>query len=265
LIICSLAFIIKVMAILFSGDFHANAAKELLTITKENLVLKLGEDNYNSIKYHVILGDGGFLWPGMEKIDTFNYKALACRKFPVLCVIGNHEPILGIENPEEVDIGIGNNVYKINNNPFVAYLKRGKIYFIEKYKFLVLGGALSIDKAWRVPGKSWWEKEYWTPKEEQEVFKLLNNENKFDYVLTHTGPKKINKIIFAEFSDTYSFKDKDKVALLNDKIDSIIKCKQWLCGHWHEDEYYYDNYKKRGYRYLYSKIGLLKDSEIKIY
>jgi hypothetical protein len=51
---------------------------------------------------------------------------LACRPFPVLCVIGNHEPILGMSGLTETDIGIGGTVYQINADPFVAYLKRGK-------------------------------------------------------------------------------------------------------------------------------------------
>jgi hypothetical protein len=49
-------------------------------------------------------------------------------------------------NVPEVDIGIGETVYQINAEPFVAYLKRGKVYTIDGIWFLVLGGALSETK-----------------------------------------------------------------------------------------------------------------------
>jgi len=68
------------------------------------------------------------MWPDNQKTDEYNYKVLAGRPFPVLCVIGNHEPILGISGIPETDIGIGETVYQIRDIPFVAYLKRGKVY-----------------------------------------------------------------------------------------------------------------------------------------
>jgi 3-oxoacid CoA-transferase subunit A len=179
---------------------------------------------------------------------------LACRPFPVLCVIGNHEPILGRTDIPEVDIGLGETVYRIS--PMVFYLKRGKIYTIDGFKFLVLGGALSIDFFYRVPGISWWAAEYWSKQEEKEVFDLLEKENPFDFVLSHTGPDRIN---IAAFSDILSNSEKygDQVALLNDRIDDRINCKQWWCGHWHMDRYYYDNTKGRGYHYLYRTVKIL--------
>ena len=102
------------------------------------------------------------MWPGKHETDRFNYKVLAYRSFPVLCVIGNHEPILGMSDIPEVDIGIGETVLQIQANSFIAYLKRGKIYNIDGFKILALGGALSIDKIFRTPNKSWWEREYWS-------------------------------------------------------------------------------------------------------
>jgi hypothetical protein len=216
------------MAILFSRDFHANSQDELASITKEALVDQFGTKVYNTINYHVILGDGGFLWPKNKRIDTLIYKMLAYRPFPVLCVIGNHDPILGRTDIPEADIGLGETVYQIS--PLVCYLKRGKIYTIDGFKFLVLGGELSIDLAYRTPGISWWANEYWSEQEKEDVFALLKKENAFDFVLSHTGPDWIN---IAAFSDILSNSEKygDQVALLNDQIDDRITCKQWWCGH----------------------------------
>jgi 3-oxoacid CoA-transferase subunit A len=254
------------MSILFSGDFHANSQRELSSITKKSLIKKYRQDKYNNIRYHIILGDGGFMWPGNQKTDRFNYKVLACRPFPVLCVIGNHEPILGMNDIPETDIGIGETVYQINTNPFVAYLKCGKVYTIDGFKFLVLGGALSIDKDDREPDKSWWEKEYWTEREKQDVFKLLESEKTFDCVLSHTGPNRINKLLFT--GPDYSSKlIDDEVARLNDKIDSRIQCRKWWCGHWHRDLYYYVSNANRGYHYLYKATKILDrvDNKMVVY
>jgi len=239
------------MAILFSGDFHANAVNEMEIISKDFLLNQYGREIFDSIKYHIILGDGGFNWPGNQRGDHKNFRALSQRPFPVLCVTGNHEPVLGMGKLRETDIGLGETVYLIQTEPFIAYLKRGKIYNIDGFRTLVLGGALSIDKNIRVPGTSWWEKEYWTDKEKKDLINLVKTENTFDFVLSHTGPNRINKSLVEGEYVNYSLKFKDEVALLNDVIDLKITCTQWWCGHWHKDDYLYDEKIKRGYQYLY--------------
>jgi len=181
---------------------------------------------------------------------------LARRPFPILCVIGNHEPILGIDNLPEIDIGIGETVYQIRNNPLVAYLKRGKAYAIDGFKILVLGGALSIDKGYRTPNITWWEREYWSQKEKQDVFNLLKTENVFDCVISHTGPNRINKMLFQypKFSPKLI---QDEVAFLNDQIDAQIQYHDWWCGHWHQDVYHYDINANKRYQYLYRTTKIL--------
>jgi len=245
------------MSILLSGDFHASISGEISSITKRTLKKRYKSEKYSRINYHIILGDGCFMWQGNYLHDIANYETLARRDFPVLCVLGNHEPIYGMTNLSEVDIGIGEKVYQIYDNPFIAYLKRGKIYTIDGFKMLVLGGALSVDKEYQVKNNTWWENEYWSKQEEQDIFKLLETENTFDCVLSHTGPEHINKKIFAL---TYSMpmKVEDKVALLNDEIHKRIKFKEWWCGHLHRNQYYYDDENKCGYQYLYKSTKILE-------
>jgi len=249
--------------ILLSGDFHANERHELSIVTKRALIKKYGQNIYDNIKYHIILGDGGFMWPNNERTDRFNYKTLALRSFPILCVIGNHEPILGMKNLTETDIGIGETVYQINADPFVAYLKRGKVYFIDGIKFLVLGGALSIDKNYRTPNKTWWENEYWDEQEKVDVFKLLETEKTFDCVISHTGPQFINNNLFKNSPSCYE-KSFDEVAILNNKIYGKVQFKEWLCGHWHKDNYYFDKKANQGYQYLYKTTKILEKKDNRI-
>jgi len=245
------------MSILFSGDFHANAVHELSVITKRNLVIKYGQDRFNDIRCHIILGDGGFMWPGNQKTDQFNYKALACRPFPILCVMGNHEPIYGMmENMPETDIGIGETVYHIHDNPFVAYLKRGKVYTIDGYKFLVLGGARSLDKKKRDPDKTWWKEEYWSEKEKSDLLKLLEADNTFDLVISHTGPDRIHNLKFRDMGDIYFH---DEVASFNDEIDEKIQFHEWFFSHWMYayDEFYEDPETRKKYQYLFHETRLI--------
>jgi predicted MPP superfamily phosphohydrolase len=250
------------MAILFSGDFHANAKGEMEYISKNTLLEKYKENLYKKINYHIMLGDTGFLWPENEIAETKNNINLAKRPFPILFVAGNHEPVLGRSDLPETDIGIGENVVLVNKEkPFIAYLKRGKIYNIEKYKFLVLGGALSIDQAYRTPGKSWWKEEYWSDEEKTAIHSLLENENYFDYVLSHTGPSRINRAI-NNVDDDYIPKIKDEVSALNEIIDEKITCKQWFCGHWHKDIFYNDKNTLKKYQYLYQQTALLDGDDI---
>jgi hypothetical protein len=244
------------MSVLLSGDFHGNAVGELSILTKKYLRAKYGVEKYRTINYHIILGDGGFLWPGNERTDAYNYRTFSARSFPVLSVIGNHEPMLGM-NLSEADIGIGETVYLVNKKPFVAYLKRGRVYRIDGFKFLVMGGALSIDQEFRIPGRSWWKEEYWSAREEADLFKQLAEDNSFDYVLAHTGPDSVNLKLFGDlFSGSAKFTD--EVAILNDSVDSRINCKGWFCGHWHHDRIYTDNEKNRSYQYLYRDVELLE-------
>jgi len=250
------------MAVLFSGDFHANVKDELEFISKDALLEKYKENLYKKIRYQIILGDAGFLWPGNETEELLIYNELDRRPFPVLYVVGNHEPVLGRRDLPEVDIGIGEKAVLVNKEkPFIAYLKRGKIYNIENRKFLVLGGALSIDRIYRVPGKSWWEREYWSNSEKKALFDLLKNDNNFDYVLSHTGPGRINRAI-NNVDDGYTPKFRDEVAALNDIIDGRITFRQWFCGHWHKDIFHYDKNTKKGYQYLYQRTALLDGDDI---
>jgi len=154
-------------------------------------------------------------------------------------------------------LGIGETVYRISENPFIAYFKRGKVYTIEGLKFLVLGGALSIDKAYRTTYISWWPEEYWSEEEKEELLKLLAHNNTFDYVLAHTGPASINRRLF-EAQRRGSAKFRDEVAIFNDVVDFKIKCRGWWCGHWHKDTFVYDDEMNRGYHYLYTEPMILK-------
>ena len=134
---------------------------------------------------------------------------------------------------------------------------------IDGIKFLVLGGALSIDKYHRIPNETWWDKEYWDEQEKKDLFKLLETDNTFDCVISHTGPCFINKELF-KYNDTYYEKSFDEAAILNDKIHNMIKFQEWWCGHWHEDEYLIDEDGKHKYQYLYKTTKIMEKIRSKL-
>jgi hypothetical protein len=256
------------MSLLLSGDFHSGVVGELRLITKKRLLSCYGKELYDGINYHIILGDAGFLWPKQEKLDRYNFRILSHRNFPVLSVMGNHEPVYGRKDLPEEDIGIGENVIVVNKeNPFVAYLKRGKIYTIDGYKILVLGGAKSTDKYRRTEGESWWKEEYWSDEEKKELFALLEKEKKFDFVVSHTGPYAINRTLASMGVPSRHGKTEDEVGDLNEKIDKKIKHRAWFCGHWHydflnDDFLRDDNRRNKKYYYLYNNTLLINGNKL---
>ena len=145
----------------------------------------------------------------------------------------------------------GAKVLKVCENIF--YLKRGEIYILENKRFLVLGGALSDDKAWRKPHESWWSQEEWSEKEKADCLEKIKRDNcSFDYVLSHTGPSEGIALTDSYFSNPENRIQllKDSNVLFNDEIDSMISYKKWFFGHWHSD-WGYENYWNSKYVPLY--------------
>jgi len=238
------------MAILLSGNLRADV------VSGNNLLLAF-HGYYEEINYHIVLGDGGLMRPGNKKKDYSTFKTLSFRPFPVLCLSGSHEPAHGLKNIDEVDIGLGEPVLKIHDNPFVAYLKRGKVYTINGIKFLVLGGALSLhtDKTRHKNG-------HWSEQEKNDLYRLLETDNKFDFVISNTGPRFINDFLFKDAS-FYNEKSSDEIAIFYDEIHSKIQFIEWWCGHRRNDIYYYDEKTERGYQYLHRRVRILEKADNK--
>lgn len=236
--------------ILLSGDFHGNQMNEMVTLNTKNIKKFCNENNVNEedIKYHIILGDTGFLWPKGEKQDKFNLKFFESKNFITLGILGNHDNYDAIEKLPLVDIGIGNPVWKLTD--FFYFLPRGKIYTIEGNKILALGGGLSIDKYYRMEGVSWWKKEYWSYTEEHNLYEYLKDIDEVDYVVSHTGTSESMELLRAFMSlDKYD----DKTILINNYVASKVKFKKWFHGHYHMPV---ENDK---YCCLYKNLGVIKN------
>ena len=235
--------------IYITGDTHNT--EDMSNLSSKNMKLCCLEQGaeFQSITHAVVLGDFGLPWTS-DHTDRYLLKWYSQKPFKILAVMGNHDNYDVIEKLPEVEM-FGSKVLKVSDNVF--YLKRGNIYTIEDKRFLVLGGALSEDKAWRKPHESWWEQEEWSDEEKQACLdKIGQYGGSFDYVLSHTGPSAGIALTDDFFSNEENLEElrRDSNVVFNDKIDSIISYKKWFFGHWHSD-WGYENYKETKYVPLY--------------
>lgn len=194
----------------------------------------------------IILGDAGFnFWlnttdiKAKRKANKYGYK--------IYCVRGNHE-----ERPENIDSmkqvfdeNVCGPVFMENEFPNIRYFKDGGIYDINGHRTLVIGGAYSVDKWYRLaraglneqtndPSKTgWFSSELLT---EDEMLKIASATfgKDFDFVFSHTCPLSWEpRDLFLSFIDQ-STVDKSMEQWL-DVIKADIHWGVWCFGHFHKD------------------------------
>ena len=172
------------------GDTHG----ELSQLTDE---FTEGQSAWTGDDTLIITGDFGFVFQGEDRYrsERNNLDELAEKPYQILFIDGNHEgfPFL-FAYPEEIRFGAP--VRKIRKNIF--WLQRGYVYEIEGKTFFVMGGAHSMDKAFRMSyfnicGQPiWFEDELPSPKEyHRAIANLREHHMDVDYIITHTAPRTI--------------------------------------------------------------------------
>ena len=176
----------------------------------------------------------------MSKDDKYWLDWLVAKKFTTLVVLGNHEGIYSILKyiPKTYYEPINGFVKELKlQHGVIRFLLRDSEYTINGKRFLVIGGALSIDKEYRTPEVSWWEEELLTKGEQDNVLDIIEKDNKFDFVLTHTCPK----WLISEFTYGYNPKIYDPTSQFLEHIENRIEFDEWHFGHFHLDETYVDD------------------------
>ena len=228
----------------------------------------------------VILGDAGFDFY-LNKTDERKKKEVDARGYYIYWLRGNHEARpADIDGYEKIyDENVKGIVYCDPRFPHLrAFLDYG-FYKINNYLCLVIGGAYSVDKAWRlarvglteetnIPKKSgWFNNEQLNEQERYDCLDTLNywtsigGLNKINFVLTHTCPKSFQPVDkFLSFIDqsTVDTSMEDFLEQVKERITYDI----WLFGHYHDDrvelphveQYYndietFDNIKERWRKY----------------
>lgn len=208
--------------IYFSGDIHGNPDD----ICRTCQVRKIGKGDIL-----VLLGDVGANYYGDSR-DNYVKAMLNNTGATILCVHGNHEQRpSNIEDYKLIDWN-GGKVWVEPEYPSVLFARDGDIYTMGKFRYLVIGGAYSIDKYYRLQrGYGWWDDEQ--PSEETKAYvEKQISENHIDVILSHTCPFKYEPVeAFLSMVDQDTVDDSTEKWL--DKIEAIVDYKAWFCGHWH--------------------------------
>ena len=207
-----------------TGDIHG----------QPHNVVRLAEERIKENDTLILLGDVGANYYG-NKRDSLTKRTLAEIKGTVLCIHGNHEQRPhNIASYKEKEWS-GGMVWYEDEYPNLLFAKDGDIYQLEKYRYLVLGGAYSVDKFYRLSkGYGWWEDEQ--PSDEIKSRVRANLASlKADIILSHTCPLRyIPTEMFLPFIDQ-STVDQSTEEWLGE-IEAVIDYKAWFCGHWHIDK-----------------------------
>lgn len=118
--------------------------------------------------------------------------------------------------------------------PHIFYLKDGETYAFCKYKVLIIGGAYSVDKWYRLANHwTWYPEEQLTEEEMKNIYSNIKGQT-YDFVFTHTCPLSWEpRDLFLKNIDQ-SQVDKSMEKWL-DKVKENINWDIWLFGHYHAD------------------------------
>lgn len=216
--------------IYMTGDTHADF---------EDLILKSIRYGFTDRDLLIILGDVGINYFGDSR-DILHKDMLAVVPSTILCIRGNHErrptdPALG---------GIYHEIRWMGDAAFVedAYPRfimavDGARYHINGREFLVVGGAYSVDKPWRLlRGYHWFPDEQLSVEEMDAIRrKIAEHGNREDIILAHTCPYDSRPVeCFIGGVDERNVDDSMERFL--QEIVNMSDYNALYCGHWHTEK-----------------------------
>lgn len=192
------------------------------------------ENNLSRDDIIIVLGDTGVNYFGTQR-DQQPRKVIAKTPVTLFCIHGNHEmrpqSLPELYHEEEWH---GGTVFVEEAVPNLLFAKDGCIFDLEGIETIVIGGAYSVDKDYRIKNEwSWFEDEQ--PDDATKAFvehQLEKRRWHVDAVLSHTCPHKYEPTeAFIEGVDQ-SLVDKGTELWL-DTIEARLTYRAWYCGHWH--------------------------------
>ena len=211
----------------FTGDFHGhweNFANRIAQINTENAAV-------------VVLGDAGFNFY-LNGRDRKLKKKVNDLGIKVYCVRGNHE-----QRPKLVDgmilaydEEVENSVYVEPDFPNILYFRDGGIYKLNERKVLVIGGAYSVDKWYRLQQGWTWFKDEQLNESEREFILNVAKDYTFDYIFSHTCPLSWEPTdLFIKGLDQSTVDTTMEVWL--EEVRKVAQWDTWLFGHFHENRW----------------------------
>lgn len=182
----------------------------------------------------IILGDNGINYYRNSK-DYWLKHQLSKLPITLFLIKGNHDA-----RPEKIktyqkSTFCGGTVYIEPEFQNLVFAKDGEVYFFNEKKALVIGGAYSVDKEYRLMnGWKWFADEQPTHEIKSNVERLITSVDDFDFILTHTCP--LHFITKYKAVDSLCNESDTSTEEWMDKVESQIHYRRWYCGHWHIDK-----------------------------
>ena len=211
--------------VFITGDIHGNPWPiykfcQKKDLTENDIIILLGDVGANY--------DNGAHDKGVKKV-------LSSISPTILCIHGNHEQRPWNIPGYEIESWKGGKVWVQKEYPNLKFAKDGEIFLMNGLRCIVIGGAYSVDKEYRLlRGAGWWEDE----QPSQEIKKFVEEqlrENQIDVILSHTCPFKYEPVEMFLTGVDQRFVD-DSTERWLDKIEESTDYKAWFCGHWHTDK-----------------------------
>lgn len=186
----------------------------------------------------IILGDAGINFSSYY--NDINKKRFI-RKIPItlFCIHGNHEkrPYNVIKDNKHVyqEVKFHNGIaYWEEEFPNIYFAKDGEVYDFHTLRTLVIGGAYSVDKFYRLQnGYPWFEDEQPDDIVKDKVRQVIKKyKYDFDIILSHTIPYRYMPTEMFSPTIDQSKVDKSTEEFL-EEIEMKLHYKKWFCGHYH--------------------------------
>ena len=203
----------------------------------------------------IILGDVGLNY-NLDENDHARKKSL-CKHYPhtFYCVRGNHEArpgeYLGMKLIHDADVG--GPVWVEEEFPRIRYFCDWGFYTIDGLSVLVISGAYSVDKYYRLAqGYKWFENEQLAPFEREACMRNAKYKA-FDLVLSHTCPLSLQPTdLFLRGLDQSTVDNSMEIWL--EELANKVEWKLWLFAHYHADRIEWPHVEQ-----FYTEMELLMD------
>ncbi len=186
----------------------------------------------------VVLGDAGLNYYGNDSGDKKRKYQLNRHGVTIFCIHGNHEMRPQTIPSYQEREWRGGTVYAECDFPNILFAKDGEIYDLDGCKSIVIGGAYSVDKFYRLMrGAAWFPDEQPSPETKNQVETVLDKINwQVDQVLSHTCPTKYTPTeMFLPQVDQSTVDHSTEEWL--DTIEDRLTYRRWFCGHWHVNKH----------------------------
>ena len=213
--------------ILLTGDTHGDFDRidefsSEYALTKEDVI--------------IILGDAGInYW--LNEVDERLKSEIENMDVTLFCIHGNHEERADEIETYEEELWHGGIVFVEKEYPSILFAKDGEVYDFNGKKAIVIGGAYSVDKFYRLSNRMpWFATEQPDEFIKKQVESKLNSLGwKIDYVFSHTTPLKYEpREVFLTNIEQETI-DKSTEEWL-DQIEDKLEYEHWYCGHYHTDK-----------------------------